>query len=739
MITNTMKRLLTVLFFTVHSYVALSINNLKVLDPQIWWSTERGCIDDVAISVKPAGIYTEVSYYINFSAKASSRTKNTDTLEVVWDFSLPEDALVVDSWLWVDHDIVRAQIMDKWTARGFYEGIVQRRQDPSILTKINKTDYQLRIFPLIGNSTRKVMIKIMVKNTWSNKGDLSCTLPLSILKAAEGYSYYYDHSLASGIPDTAKIIIKNSNDFLFKSANTPSYQPSTLVYNDSINGSYRGIHVPASSFNVGITITYSPIKLKDGIYMSTYATSATEGYYQMVLLPQNLNRPSKRKTVFLVDYDPTKTKITKDEIYEYLKASIEEYYTPSDSFAIYFSGLTPVGTGTRWVGGDEVSKANVFNSLKSNQIKDYCSLLPIIGKASDLININKSGDIILISAGYNGYSSTNFNSLINSIITSLPLKTRFSVVDLQKSNYYTYINDRLYYNDSYFYSNLTRFTNGMYYSFADNSFNNMTRTAYNDFLTTAINYHTGNLSNFNISTSLLNGFCTGNFTFNNINQSNLGLSKPYMLVGKYFGTFPFVVQFAGMDNEGAFSKTTVFTKSEVSDSNKATETTWYGRYILNQEPVSNNNNNIINDILDNSLKSRVLSLYTAFLALEPRFGGEICKTCVDESKFITDIESIIYPNNKKDSLDIISVFPMPVRDQATVVLKTNETLNGSLKVYNMSGNLINEINLSASIKTNNEYHIPYNWSDESLYPNGIYLLVYNNGHTTKKGKIVIQR
>jgi hypothetical protein len=735
MVNKTIKQLFCGIFLmiTLHGSYA---HSLRVSDPKSWWKYGKGSIDDVTISIQPKGIYSEVSYYAIMSSRATSYTSSLDTLEAVWSFSLPDEALVVDSWLWVNDEIVRAKIMDKWTARGIYEGIVKRRQDPSILTKVSKNNYELRVFPLVGNSTRKIMLKILVKNDWSMNGDLSLSLPLSILRAAENECC--SNNSYTGIPESAKILLKNLSNFSVKSATSVSTDIPVLDYQDEVNGSYKRVSLPSVHFANGLKLTYTPKTLKDGIYLNSYPISSTEGYYQMVMLPQKtINIPSKRKTVFLVDYDPSKTDITRESLFQYLKSSIKENYLPTDSFAVFFSGLTITGTGSSWIAGDEISKNNVFNAIGENNINTYSSLLSVLSKGTEFVNQGKGGDIILVSASNNGYSTSSSNSLINEIVAGLPVKTRLSVVDVARYNSYNYVNGINYYNDAYFYSSLARFTKGIYCSFSEGYFQNMAVADYQKLLDKALGFNSGSLSAFDINTSLASGFCTGKLTFGNKNATNFELNQPFIQVGKYYGTSPFTIQFSGIYDNIPFSKNISIDANEIAASDSITKTVWHGKYILDQESITPTNNNIISDILYNSIDSRVLSLYTAFLALEPTLGGEVCHTCVDESQTLTNLDVDIL--RKKDTLDMISVYPMPVRDHSTIVLKVNEPENGSLKLYNMSGNMLKEMDLSSYSRINNEIHVPYNWADDSELPDGVYMLIYNDGLKVKKGKLVLQR
>jgi len=116
-----------------------SQNWLSVSDPRNSWEWSPGWVESMTVTVHPKGIYSEVGLYLEFSA--GSMFEKSDTLEIVYKFTLPPNALVVDSWLWIEDSIVQAEIRDRWTASAIYEGIVQRRRDPSILNP-NRAPYQ---------------------------------------------------------------------------------------------------------------------------------------------------------------------------------------------------------------------------------------------------------------------------------------------------------------------------------------------------------------------------------------------------------------------------------------------------------------------------------------------------------------------------------------------------------------------------------------------------------------------
>ena len=137
-----MKKLITLLLL-LQSSLAFCYNQLTVSDARNSWYSYMGTIEEATLSVSPKGLFMEYGLYLTFSARGTNFNQN-DSVEVVLDFELPQNAIVTDSWLWIGEDISKAIIMDRWSASSIYEDIVKRRKDPSILTKENETQYRLR-------------------------------------------------------------------------------------------------------------------------------------------------------------------------------------------------------------------------------------------------------------------------------------------------------------------------------------------------------------------------------------------------------------------------------------------------------------------------------------------------------------------------------------------------------------------------------------------------------------------
>ena len=130
---------------------------LMVQHPQQTWRYGTGTIEDATIVLKPKGTHVQCDLYLQFSPRGVFSSA-LDSVEVRFDFTLNPAASLTDMWLWVEEDIMKALILDRWTASSIYEDIVKRRRDPCLVLKEGSDYYEVKIYPLLGNDTRRIML-----------------------------------------------------------------------------------------------------------------------------------------------------------------------------------------------------------------------------------------------------------------------------------------------------------------------------------------------------------------------------------------------------------------------------------------------------------------------------------------------------------------------------------------------------------------------------------------------------
>ena len=639
---------------------------LYVQHPQQTWRGGTGTIEEAVLSIRPAGLYLEHGLYLTFSARDLGFS-STDSVEVQFFFDLPKEAIVHDLWLWVGDDIVRAKLLDRWTASSIYEDIVRRRRDPAILYKNSPTQYELRIYPMKGNEQRKIKLTYLAPTQWSPNA-VSSTLPLNLIRTSYNavdplYLLYWEQT------DWKNPRLKEFPGISFD------------AHSDTTFGDYLRADVPYSSQTSSLSFTLdSP--MRDGVFVNR-SQNGNEGIYQLALLPsQALQLQTTRKVAVLFDYEASKTDLSATAVLNGVKSMLHEQFTAADSFNLIFSNLNIKRAGEDWFAGDSLSIENAFSSVGQNPLASYSNLPALLANAIDFVKSNgNEGFLWLISSSDHVGDYRVANPLIADLLNAMDPIPPIYVADYSNSNQqYYYIGNRYYLGNEYFYINLTQRTYGNYLNIRETG-------NFAVLLNSTAETFSGFIESFDLYTTLQAGFCFGRFNLNPIGTA-IFLDRPILQVGKYNGDFPFIVQTSGVYKAQPFSKTTIVELGSAQEADTLAAEIWAGNYIsaLEAQPESNE---IIGQIINASLDERVLSRYTAFLALEPGDTVEVCFDCQDESGVVISVDEK-NANAASDSL-LLRAYPNPFNAETTINLNLPSGVkveDMSLKIYNLLGQVV---------------------------------------------------
>ena len=688
-----MKRILLifVLFFACIS--SFPYNQLTVGDPRSSWYTYQGTIEQSNLIVKPKGVYMQYDLYLTFSSRGTVLTRSTDTLEVVLDFDLPEKAIVIDSWLWIGKDIIKAQIQDRWSASSIYESIVKRRKDPSILFKNSSTQYQLRIFPMVGNQTRKVKISYLIPAKINGNAAYS-KLPIDLLKSSKN-------------PVNLGVAMQKNN--LFWSVPQILNNPGIIIKDttDIYNGKYSKFHIQCSKYNNPIEIGYQRQLL--GLMDFSYYKEGNDGYYQLAFFPSDfLINQQNRKLTVLVDYEVANTNLTTSAVLETLKRELKQNLTDKDSFNLMMSNMNIRSFSNKWTVATDDNIDQAFSDL-SSALSTYSNLIQLINTGINFIRSNgNDGSVLLVSNSGQLGSNTSANSLINDISKMTNKKIPFYISDFQSvNNQYYYINNTYYYGNEYLYVNLARITAGSYYNMRDG-------LSESEVIDKSLINSLGIINSFDLYTKPNNGYCYSRYNISNSVTANY--VDPVIQIGRFNGTLPFSIEFSGEYNSKIFTKSIQIDEVSSWQCDSVVKQIWSGLYINELESQAQTSN-IINSILVGSLNDRVLSLYSAFLCLEDK--SQLCAQCVDESG-LTALKMA-------DKEETVKVYPNPFSDQLNIEIEIDKNdVSSQLCIYNLTGSLIYKFDVSSF--NNGKNSIVWNGLDiqHNPVPAGVYILSFRS-------------
>ncbi len=676
----------------------LAYNSLYVSDPR-GFKGGQGSIDSATIITRPKGLFMEVTMILNFSAN-TLYFKNSDTLEVVFNFDLPENASVTESWLWLTPDLIsRGKLFDRWTATTIYENIVKRRRDPSILRKIGIQQHELRIFPLEGNSYRKVKIVYLVP----------MTLQSSVLS----------NKIAASFLSSSKVPLQSINLICLseKDYETPKleYQGNEInLYTniDPIYGKIDSKPLALGELLTGIIVKYPTVN-KQNYYYSSFEYNK-EKYYQIAIQPGIFTDKILDQNILIcVDY----ATVNHDKNWAEIQSQLLKYFTSNSKFNVCFYNkkLESKLIYSDWMPINLANIKSCGDFIKSD-LTNLSSLHSILFPAIKFIkNNNVKGKIYLITQdfSYNTLEKANEFISIFQEETKNQIPLIISDVSLTRSSC-SYIGNSYFCNNEYLFQNLARISKGAYFY--------VPVTSQYQVIADGIKYVIGTIFNFDIYVKPELGLSYNRYT---TNFENFAINEGLIQIGKFSGQAPFQVEVSGFIDGNSFNSSFIIPKDNQIFSDATIPQVWAGYFLRNHE--LNSNNFAINNCIALSQEYHVLSTNTAFLCLEDT--SYYCFNCLDESKFKTNVE-----DHKKDSFEV-SAFPNPFIDQIEFSISASFITESPVaKILDIQGRLVDLLGLPTL--ANNKYK--FNWEPNSGIKPGIYLAVIQTQNSKKTIKLIKQ-
>lgn len=699
-------------------------NYLYITDPQ-GWEIEGAAIHDAELHIKPQGIYMEYGLYLTISPFDANHFDPAQQLEIVLDFNLPKDAQVIDSWLWVEEDIIQADLIDRWTASQIYEDIVDRRQDPSILFKNGQGSYRLRIYPLFGDGSRKVKITYLMPTRWQN-GQVQADLPIDLLRTAATPT---DLTVRTFLPPNwtnPTFISDRTDDFV------PTSDPTFGAFHESVINE-EVIWEERPIFQVQSPMT-------DGVYLSTY-TESDENFYQLVYQPtvtEDLGEP--KKVAILIDYQAGNSTRNVADVLGELESQLIAELKPTDFFNIIVSDINIQYASDTWLAATDEAISQAIAAAKDDLVQ-YSNLPALLSAGIDFAQAN-DGSVYLIANSANFGALAAANSLLDDLNELLDEEeVPIHISDYHNQNvHYNFFGNQNFAGNQYLYSRLSGRTGGEFthlYRDYNGTVNFSTQ------LVSIIDQLQNINAYFDFHTDVAGGFCYGRYNLNSRNAIN----RPFMQIGKYSGELPFSIELAGNYNGQLFVEETDIVTAQ--NGTASLRQGWVGQWINEQELLNLGVNSSINNIIEVSMEERVLSRYTAFLALEPSQGGEVCQTCDNpENGGGGDIDGsdgggvVAVDEVAITGISQLQATPNPFREQTTIQLKLSKDWKNSkaqIHIYNQLGQLVFSFTEQA-LQANEEYTFTWNGVDANgqQLPKGIYFFSIQTDAGVQVLKLVYQ-
>lgn len=709
-----MKKILLFFLLLIPSSIAAQYQYSYFQDPQQQWQQSNVNINETTIEIHPKGNFAEVELFVSFSAVSPGQFDESDQIELVEYFNLPEDVAVSDLWLWFGDEILKAHILNRWSAGRIYEDIVDRRQDPAILYKNSESAYELRVYPFKPDQERKIKISFLLPvDITGNSSTIRIPTPF--------------HPLASDILEDATIRYWSEKDSPELSV-TGQKELNFEALDDSTGAQYWEAVIEKDSVQNGF-INFSETSQNTSTYLGISENDG-EKFYSLSFIPSEIIDLGVTKEVAIIlDFTASNTSLLKTDFFDLAEETTGSNFRETDNFTVIYSDLSAKSASDTWVTASNENISNIFNSIDLSEVSSISNLNGLLAKGIDFIEENGgTGELLLITSSDSYWEFEDANALSETIFNYGSEGTpKITIIDVQDNSIpYNYGNGKEFRGNEYLYNILSKETGGELYNYGDS--NNLI-----ELISMGFQSLEGVIENFDLQINFESGFTYNRFS--NSSEVKLPLNAVFTQTGKYYGELPLTINF-----KGSFADSIITQNVEVSDSDtlgSSLKRYWTSRKIHQMENDSPSNEEIAT-IIDYSVDNRIMSRYTSFLALEPQDTSRINQETNGDGGTIISIEDEIDDDPESFNVDSLYAYPNPFNPTVNIQVELSQfwnSSNSSITIYNMLGQEVATLNTS-SFDGQKSFTVQWNTQGGiNRIATGIYIVRVQTPWTVKTIKI----
>jgi len=568
-------------------------------------------------------------------------------------------------WLWVFGIPEQAGIYDRWTATHIYDSIVDRRTDPAILYhyvwqnhstgQVMNNLYRFQIFPLMVEMPRKAKITYQVPLRDDGNGGYQIPLPM-------------------GMADLSELPIERFTLRYYRGVEFGDAEVVELPDQPLVNtGTHEEMNLTGYSGN---TLNLLVESLRPELYVGMYPELDSDtSFVQVGFRPSALIQPTffGKKTVVLFDHSINELgNVTGDAMLQGFVNAMLPAFTEADSLNILFSGFVNQWMSESWMVTDEVTRNWITDQLASVSLSTYSNLSMLMVDAIEYLSAS-GGTIVLVS---------NSNQLASANSTSVFLQNMAAV--LYGKNIRVHVVDCdavMTQNESFNYGN-------QYHSGNAAAYQGLADISGGEYLTVgsmSLHQAFAEVSDHLEPFLMLTDINVTRTEGAGVQSVSLGGATAMVETDKTFGissmvtgTGDVVISLTFEEINGNMHQfTDTIAENMVYPLDTVADNIWAG-LIQRKLYIQPQADPMILSIIDHSKRYRVLSKYTAFLALEPAEGplpgpdDPIVLTSVTEVESSTGVESI-------------EVFPNPFTDMLTLDMALLNDMDLTIVLYDIHG------------------------------------------------------
>ncbi|MBN2104410.1 hypothetical protein JW835_10260 [bacterium] len=653
-------------------------------------------IDEAQLKVYSRGNYVEMNLYLTVSYNFNSWFfKNYDELEFLWQFTLPEHAVMHEFWIWFGDSVAHAQVLDKWTAELLFSDVSTPVRHPGLLTQSSpdrngQVSYELKIFPLMRGECKQFMIQYLLPGRPSV------------------------NSMRAWLPTTQLISEKTSKIDTLQ----VSYAYQDIPYEPKMIGTevLESNHVPDQKiWNQVIPLEYDqfvemvlPSPVKDDFFFSTYQKNG-EYFYHLAVNPPEVPKVNEfRNMLIVIDFNRYNSKDLDGEyLLTFLKETLQSTLSEQDSINIIVGYDDIVQGGNNWLSCTETNLDNLFSLTMKRSFPGYSYFLPLVTRAAEFIHQQSGCSEVIFFSNTDevNLNMNDFEALADRIIGMFPKNTRLHFVDLDNKSYLRYSsNDIGNYSVGYYETQLQSFYGRM----ADATLGNLFFLWYHDIKTiiTALLYEkVSHFERIEVQMRFQEGYAHSQHLMA-LHEGYYPLNTPIMQVGKFSGQLPMDVTVLGKVHMETVKKTFTVTANDMVTGGEPVITSWYGDHIRSlvhrsYDPLT------VNDIIQLSIDQRILTPYTGFLIYHPdlmTYGdqndadSENDDQSSDNKEGQADAPTAVEEVDPDSTVEL-TAFPNPFNDQTClkIVIPDSKMADWNLRIYNILGQVVKHLVLKPGL------------------------------------------
>ncbi len=695
-------------------------------------------IDNADLTIKPRGAFLEMTIELTVSYDFKSwYFKNYNELEFMWEFALPDQASITDFWLWQDDSLLHATLMDKWTAELLFSEVSSPVRNPALLTRSfadreGQVNYNVRIYPVMRNIKRKFKIEYILPARPTNE-TLRVWLPITQLTSRSSPGA---HTLGIHFMDAQQ------PDLLGADVESQEYDAAAGSWDLNIKLDY----------DLFVELVY-PSPVKDKHYFSTFNSNG-EDYYQLAVYPpEQAETRTPRNFLVLVDFNRYNTRGLDGElVLMLLKETMQQALSDQDSVNIVVAFDDLVWGATDLQACSEQRLDTLFQNVLRRSFPSYSNFQTLLSSAAVFLKKKlKPVDVLLfsntdeISLPYY-QNDPSREKLAAQIVGMLPKGTRIHVVDLENQSNLMYSSreDQYVAQLQSFYAFMCNQTGGNLFFLRYHALKNIFAALFYEHIT--------HYQEIEVQTRFSGGYAYGKYLLA-LHQGYYPLHFPIMQIGRYQGSLPLDITVLGKTRLEKFTDQFTITDNETIPGDEKLALAWHANHIheLLQERQTNAT---IMEIMDTSLKQRIVTPYTSFIVLRPEenYGYDPLTVAQSGENKSSDPGGgmsdggttgvLDHQEDKEATRCAIRAFPNPFNISVTISFSVPESIyygEWTLVIYNMLGQKIKEFH--SNEHNGRVLQVKWNGLDETGAPagSGVYLAVLQGPNFRRSVKLLLMK